>query len=1035
MEALRKQADLHELSRTARVRLDCLLHYATHGRDASQTCRRFGISRSTFYNWLKKADLEDPSSFEDRSKAPKHVPQPEADEQTIALIRAYRESRAQLNREKISELLQAEHGILLSPSTVGRIINRHGFYFGDSLLHKEKRAAHLSSDAVAQTRSVTAKHLRSTLATAVVLSVAGMAAVRADTAAAMEGSVYQLHTTFPSQTAAQQLEGAAFTVEDGAITDTKQPLSGSVYQITDGAGLSSSASSVASSASSDAAPSSAAQTPVTGSVTGDVPVGGGRRSSAQSSAYSSQSVEAVASSGASSSDEPEDMSSSSVSSATPEIPLEGWQSRMPDGAPVSLQGDFYCPVLQSVEVSHSAALPLPASVASVELLWFILILLTAGAMAGVHLWLWVIGRKRKTIRRTTVLRGMVRLLQRTMIALLMGAALLALFLLHTVSADAATTGPLNHRYQGHLLTSAGVPVTTPVTIRLSYWKSADFTPADLGGDGSLNVGAAEYVQWQEEHTITPTSDGSFAVEIGSLQPLPDFRTLPASTLGSLFLQVDVKAAGDPDSTYDLLDANPADTTVDRTSVLSLPFARNADLLDQRDVGTGSGSIPVLSSGASLYLNGDLLINSDNEGRDAVLTFGNDLLRETIRFSSANSRFEFSDDVQIAGNLGVTGALSGALLHAEQSLTTSGSLVFEGAASGSSLYLGTSLKGAGLTACTDPAASKLLYDAATGRFSCGADQTGASEIGTAAFSGSVRAVGDPDYLKKTGGTMTGTLTIDVKNGTPATIGLNVINTVSGAVIHAEKELTTSGTLSVEGAGVFEGSLTFGDAISDAITVHAGTWTFMNDTNIVLNGGVNGLSFDTDTLSVDALNNRIGILTTAPETELEVAGTISGSLIRAGNMTLSGAVVYSSGNTLKQTAKGASGQLLISQGTSAPEWKNPTGSMVWFLNGTQVTGASQGARIRMPFDMTVTAVTMDTTGAPTGAALIADIKKNDATIFSTKPQINDGAVTGGTNAVFSDTFLPAGTLITIDIAQVGSTYAGSGLTINLTGIRKY
>jgi hypothetical protein len=40
--------------------------------------------------------------------------------------------------------------------------------------------------------------------------------------------------------------------------------------------------------------------------------------------------------------------------------------------------------------------------------------------------------------------------------------------------------------------------------------------------------------------------------------------------------------------------------------------------------------------------------------------------------------------------------SGATIHAEQSLTTSGALVFEGAASGSSLYIATSLQGAGLS---------------------------------------------------------------------------------------------------------------------------------------------------------------------------------------------------------------------------------------------------------------------------------------------------------------------------------------------------
>ncbi|MDQ3018287.1 MAG: hypothetical protein M3Q64_00215, partial [bacterium] len=53
-------------------------------------------------------------------------------------------------------------------------------------------------------------------------------------------------------------------------------------------------------------------------------------------------------------------------------------------------------------------------------------------------------------------------------------------------------------------------------------------------------------------------------------------------------------------------------------------------------------------------------------------------------------------------------------------------------------------------------------------------------------------------------------------------------------------------------------------------NAGTWTFSNDTNIALTGGVNGLSFDTDVLSIDATNNKVGIGTTGPSYQLSVVG---------------------------------------------------------------------------------------------------------------------------------------------------------------------
>lgn len=55
-------------------------------------------------------------------------------------------------------------------------------------------------------------------------------------------------------------------------------------------------------------------------------------------------------------------------------------------------------------------------------------------------------------------------------------------------------------------------------------------------------------------------------------------------------------------------------------------------------------------------------------------------------------------------------------------------------------------------------------------------------------------------------------------------------------------------------------------------NAGTWTFSNDTNIALSGGVNGLSFDTDVLSIDATNNRVGVGLIAPLATFHVYDTI-------------------------------------------------------------------------------------------------------------------------------------------------------------------
>lgn len=87
-------------------------------------------------------------------------------------------------------------------------------------------------------------------------------------------------------------------------------------------------------------------------------------------------------------------------------------------------------------------------------------------------------------------------------------------------------------------------------------------------------------------------------------------------------------------------------------------------------------------------------------------------------------------------------------------------------------------------------------------------TGCNFTGT----GFTLAAGDARYIRKAGGTMTGALTINVTGGNSTTIGLKVLNAMSGATIHAEKLLTTSGSLAVEGNTFLQSDLTLsGDAV--------------------------------------------------------------------------------------------------------------------------------------------------------------------------------------------------------------------------------
>ncbi len=62
-----------ELSRAACARLLWMDFYHTHARNAALTCRRFGMSRQTFYRWKHRFDPHRLTSLEGRSHRPAHL--------------------------------------------------------------------------------------------------------------------------------------------------------------------------------------------------------------------------------------------------------------------------------------------------------------------------------------------------------------------------------------------------------------------------------------------------------------------------------------------------------------------------------------------------------------------------------------------------------------------------------------------------------------------------------------------------------------------------------------------------------------------------------------------------------------------------------------------------------------------------------------------------------------------------------------------------------------------------------------------------
>lgn len=89
-----------------------------------------------------------------------------------------------------------------------------------------------------------------------------------------------------------------------------------------------------------------------------------------------------------------------------------------------------------------------------------------------------------------------------------------------------------------------------------------------------------------------------------------------------------------------------------------------------------------------------------------------------------------------------------------------------------------------------------------------------------------------------------------------------------------------------------------------------------------------------------------------------------------------------------------------------------------------------RYRLPWAATIIATTASVNTAPTGASIIVDVLKNGTTIYSTtanRPTIAATNFATTTSPTPDVTSLSAGDYLTVNISQVGSTIAGSDLSV--------
>lgn len=164
--------------------------------------------------------------------------------------------------------------------------------------------------------------------------------------------------------------------------------------------------------------------------------------------------------------------------------------------------------------------------------------------------------------------------------------------------------------------------------------------------------------------------------------------------------------------------------------------------------------------------------------------------------------------------------------------------------------------------------------------------------------------------------------------------------------------------------------------------------------------------------------------------DVAGTLH---IRNGNNTADAGIVAAGA---KFTTSPQAGYVWLSDADGNGSWQpniaSTVGQALFTIGGELSLGSSPFIiHNRMGVNKTITQVFLCVSVAPTGAAIIVDIKKAGATIFSSpgsRPTIADGATTGFSTTIEVPSW-QAGEALEMSVEQIGSGTPGSNLVVHV------
>lgn len=121
-------AYLPQLSKEARQRLKWF-DYHHSCRNASLTCRYFGISRKTFHKWSKLYDHNHIASLESRSRTPKRKRQRQISAQQELRIVQLRKDHIRWGKQKLAVIYRQQYGEYISSWKIQKVIEKRKLYY------------------------------------------------------------------------------------------------------------------------------------------------------------------------------------------------------------------------------------------------------------------------------------------------------------------------------------------------------------------------------------------------------------------------------------------------------------------------------------------------------------------------------------------------------------------------------------------------------------------------------------------------------------------------------------------------------------------------------------------------------------------------------------------------------------------------------------------------------------------------------------------------------------------------------------------